>query len=338
MGSPCTQMNRERDNRLAMSMEAAINIYYSEAQSPVNSEALVECALSAVHQAAAENAGSAQWIYLRVGVEPQAPPSLVVREIATAIEQSGAITPIGLWWWLNKLDSLGFAIRLRMQLPSPWTVSTKEQLLACLEQKGIKATYLRYEPELLLFGGTHGIDIAHHIFARDSMFLASWSRAADAGSWPIISPGLSFALVLHLLRSSGLDLFEQWDLFNRLADKRETPRQEDATVEACTRIVKRVVATSPEALIALYEGPLRSLLREYVSDIEEAGRALSRAYFGGKLECGLRGFLVPVILFHWNRIRLPFLVQGELARAAVTLFSRLSRKGRGAGHVASATL
>jgi len=64
----------------------------------------------------------------------------------------------------------------------------------------------------------------------------------------------------------------------------------------------------------LYRGEKAHLIDEYGAFLDAFGRNISYL-FDGRLECGLREFLVPIISVHWNRVRLtPF---GHLPTAFV---------------------
>ena len=328
MQTACIPTRTDRETRLLCSLDEAVSAYCSGETRTIDSGAVVERVLAAMHQELRAQDGATQWIYLRVAVKPGAQTSVAICEVASCIDECNNHVAISQWWWLNKWDPLGPALRVRIQTPTASARETTHLLLSCLEKRGLEATLPRYEPELLLFGGHDGIEIAHRLFAIDSMFLVSWLRSTEARNLPVVPPGLSFALVMHLARGAGLDLFEQWDLFDRLAAKRTAGPEQNATEASCIRIVKQLLAAPAESLLPIFSDPLRVLVKKHLDNLQNVGMQIAQAYFGGRLDCGLREFLVPVVLFHWNRIGLAASAQGGFARAAAQELRHLSREGR----------
>ena len=88
-----------------------------------------------------------------------------------------------------------------------------------------------------------------------------------------------------------------------------------------------MISGGAEAVFALYSDAERRVLETYAGELERAAAELLRVHVAGRLECGLRAFLAPVFLFHWNRIALSSSLQWGLARAAANEFARLTQKG-----------
>jgi hypothetical protein len=93
-------------------------------------------------------------------------------------------------------------------------------------------------------------------------------------------------------------------------------------------MVARVIGAGPNAVFSIYREERAQLLTDYGTQLDQCGRNLSRAYFNGDLECGLRELLVPIIIFHLNRAGFSWLHQTRLSHAAADEFRRITRKGR----------
>ncbi|HLJ27928.1 MAG TPA: thiopeptide-type bacteriocin biosynthesis protein [Candidatus Angelobacter sp.] len=321
----CSHTDAQRREVLAGNIAETVSRFYMGEHEGFHLGYVVERAMQAIEAGICEQDGSEHWIYFRIAVEPRNRSRMIVFDIAGSIAESNSAAPISQWWWLNKWDPLGSAVRLRMQVPFDRKCEAEREVSLRLRQRGLEFSVLRYEPELRLFGGAEGIRIAHELFAYDSGFLVSWARQSDPQRGPMIPPGLSLALMIDLARGTGLDLFELWDLFDRLAAKRVI--SDDPVSLKCRDLATRVIAAGPDALFAFYDGEQQRLLSSYRARLRQCAERLSRAYFQGDLECGLRGSLVPMILFHWNRVGLPSIAQAALSHSAADEFARRSRKG-----------
>lgn len=322
----CLHTKAARREILAVSVAEAIAQFYDDKRKCFHMGYVVERAIQAIESGISEQDHSECWIYFRIAVNPRRRKKTIVFDVAESIWESISAVPITRWWWLNKSDVLGPAVRLRLQLPFEHIREAKDEVSLRLTQKGLELSILPYEPELRLFGGVTGIKVAHELFAYDSNFLVAWARQSDIQEQlPLIAPGLSLALMIDLARACGLDLFELWDLFDRIAAKRPLP--DNPLYLKCKALASRVIATEPETLFGLYGGERQNLLFAYRTQIRQCAEQLSIAHFRGDLECGLRESLAPIILFHWNRAGLSSGAQAAISRSAADEFERLSRRG-----------
>jgi len=280
---------------------------------------LVEHAAAVLVRARREVADDVPWIYLRIGVDSGHGNALVITKVApvlTALEQQRLVQG---WWWMNKRDICGNAVRVRILMPPRSTATTRAAITDAFLGMGASISTLYYEPELCLFGGARGMEVAHEHFIADSRFLVQWLAASEAATDAAIPDGLSFALVLWLVRAAGLDLFEVWDVFSRIHAKRRFPSLPEHVVDSYRRMVGRVVEAPREEVCRLWGGERSRLLTEHVGELSRLGAALSRLHYEGRLERGLREVLAALALFQWNRAGLSLARQTGLSAAAVAV-------------------
>jgi thiopeptide-type bacteriocin biosynthesis protein len=290
--------------------------------------ALVESANAAICRLISESSDLERWLYFRIAVESTAGANaFLAYRLAPMLRE--LVEPYGItrWWWLRKGDEFGRAVRLRIAVPSSNTKEITLDVSARLERLGCNLTPLRYEPELRLFGGAAGIKIAHDHFCADSKFLVSCMHEANSEGLPVIPLGLSLALALRLLRSSRLDLFESWDVFDRICAKRPGTQNQRGATAKFQRLAETVVHAGTDQIFRLYQNNKATSLSEYVTAIDMLGYELHRTYYRGGLECGIREFLAPVVLFHWNRAGIPGAIQSCLSHAVALELCHLSRAG-----------
>jgi thiopeptide-type bacteriocin biosynthesis protein len=278
---------------------------------------LVEHAAAVMARARREIADDAPWIYLRIGVDAGHGTALVVTKVAPVLAALEEQRLVRGWWWLNKRDICGSAVRLRILMPPRSNATARAAITDAVLGIGAPISTLCYEPELCLFGGAKGMEIAHEHFIADSRFLARWLARGQAATNSAIPDGLSFALVLWLARAAGLDLFEMWDVFSRIYAMRRLPSFPEQVVASYRRIVGRVVEASREDVCQLWGDEESRMLTEHVAELSRLGAALSRLHYEGRLERGLREVLAALALFQWNRAGLSWSRQTGLSYAAV---------------------
>jgi thiopeptide-type bacteriocin biosynthesis protein len=289
---------------------------------------IVEQADAAIHRAITESAEGERWLYFRLAMEDAGHDKIISHEIAPLMQGLKSVSLINGWWWLYKRDPHGLAARLRIAMPEPAFREVEIAVAARCGRLGRSYRVLQYEPELRLFGGSRGMKAAHQHFCEDSAFLAAWARQDGSPSLPIIPEGLSLALTIRLLRAAGLDLFECWDVFDRVCDKRRLGNLDDSRLAGYRTLAAKVAQAAPEQIFQLYSGTEQAkLIKDYVSFLDNFGHGLAGIYYEGQLECGLREFLVPIILFHWNRVGLKPFGQFGLSHSIAYEFARLTRKG-----------
>lgn len=254
-----------------------------------------------------------QTVYLRIPVKPVTGPLVVSLQIAPVIQRAKDMLPIIGWWWLNKADPLGAAVRLRIITKADAHDVVCLELQNRLRSVGLESKKLLYEPEIFLFGGNAGMEIAHKWFCIDSEFVAAWVRHHQTRIREVVAPGLLVALAVHTLRAARLDIFEMWDVSCRLQAQRPYRGSSRAHDSVCEKL-HRFVWISPERFADLWSGDCEIILKNYLVAVQEVAHELVEAYYSGALRCGVREFLTVILLFHWNRVNLFPSLQASFAR------------------------
>ncbi|WP_433259802.1 thiopeptide-type bacteriocin biosynthesis protein (plasmid) [Streptosporangium sp. CA-135522] len=177
-----------------------------------------------------------------------------------------------------------------------------------------RCTETIYEPETEAFGGDQGMAAAHDLFHGDSRHIFTHLAYLDAG--PVRRRELSVLLCTALMRTAGLDWFERGDVWAKVVALR--PAKQDALAEQWEPFqaaVERLLVSDISLGGDLRSGPI-AFAAGWVSGFEAAGRRLRALAEEGLLARGLRAVIAHHVIFHWNRVGLPALVQANLALAA----------------------
>jgi thiopeptide-type bacteriocin biosynthesis protein len=223
-----------------------------------------------------------------------------------ALVESGAASG---WWFMNKPP--GWRIRLHETQSD-----AARQVLDELVSAGAITAWVPaiYEPETAAFGGTFGMDIAHDLFCADTNGLLSHLRTNDK----LKRRELSMLLINAMFDAARLDMFERGDVFARVADMRPQPSSDIAEQKSALTQQLRTITTAPADAIdcSLVRAP-NDLTRRWRAAFDVAGRRFADAALAsGQLNRGLRAILAHIVIFHWNRLRLPAATQALLAHAA----------------------
>lgn len=231
-------------------------------------------------------------------------------EMATLVAD-GAVT---CWWFIRKPPGL----RLRYQPADQWARRRLERLLdALIAQQQISGwTPGIYEPEIHAFGGLEGMDVSHILFQHDSRNLLDYlTRARQRGTPELGRRELAMLLISTLLRSAGLDWFEQGDVWARVAAERAYTA-DVACSERIKRAVHRLMTTDVGSASSLVSGGPLASLDDWITGFGRAGQQLAELNRRGVLERGLRAVLAHHVIFHWNRLGLSVTDQRTLSTLA----------------------
>lgn len=169
-----------------------------------------------------------------------------------------------------------------------------------------------YEPETTAFGGPPGMQVAHDLFHRDSRHvLRHLGRPSSTRSLGRRELGVLLCSVL--MRSAGQDWFEQGDVWTRVAKQRPAELDRPLSQHLKSAVHQLMIVDVGPSSRLINGGPL-SDIAAWVWDFEQAGRRLGNLVTRGQLERGLRAVLAHHVIFHWNRLGLPFTDQHVLAK------------------------
>ncbi len=241
----------------------------------------------------------------------------------TSAETAGLIVS---WFFIRKAPCW----RLRF-LPSHDSTEHEattfiHQRLQTLKETGRIAGWVEtlYEPETYAFGGATAMDVAHHLFHSDSRHILAYltsNRATPSGGRGDQRRELSILLCSILMRGARQDWYEQGDIWARVAENRSLPPDMPSdrlhTMETDLRRLMTVDA-SPASALMKDNGPL-TFLPDWAAAFADAGRALGDLAGNGTLRRGVRAVLAHHVIFHWNRLGLPYTTQCILANVATAV-------------------
>lgn len=271
-------------------------------KTPAELGRLLEVVKGAIDASTSQDCDHSVWLYYRIAVPSweqaaQAIPG-IIWPIMDVLSRKALIHG---WWWLYKQDLLGSAIRLRLFIPRHSVDEVDCCFIHAIAESEYQVFSLVYEPEIHLFGGPEGIETAHKFFCADSRFLARWAVLDASVRDTIVPAGLSVALIIRLLSAAKLDSFEIWGFMEKLAATRSAGSPADNELLQYRKMLTMILP-SPNAAFSVDYGKPSHLLVDYVEQVSAVGEELHRLYFSGRLGCGLREILVPLVLFHWNRV------------------------------------
>ncbi|QKV95936.1 methyltransferase [Streptomyces sp. NA02950] len=174
-----------------------------------------------------------------------------------------------------------------------------------------------YEPEVHAFGGVEGMAAAHRLFHRDSRGLLTYLQGGG-GAKNGHRREMSLMLGSILMRSAGLDWYEQGDVWARVAAHRALPTTSDQrSSDRLQAAVHRLITVDAEDQMS--EGGPLAHAAGWACAYAAAGQELAHLAASGALHRGLRNILAHHVIFAWNRIGLPYATQAALAATATTV-------------------
>ena len=204
--------------------------------------------------------------------------------------------------------------RIRYQPASGTRASTEHQLDELAAAGCITGwTRVIYEPEAFAFGGPQAMDTAHRLFHADSRCLLGYLRDQPAGGH---RREISLMLCSIMMRAASQDLFEQGDVWARVAAYRKAPPPVGPDRPGLPGKVRHLITADTGSWMR--HGAALGRHDVWAAAYEAAGRDLAGLNAAGRLHRGLRDILAHHVIFAWNRAGLPYKTQSVLADAAKT--------------------
>jgi thiopeptide-type bacteriocin biosynthesis protein len=217
------------------------------------------------------------------------------------------------WWFIRKHPCW----RIRYQLESGNQARIEQHLNALAAAGHITSwTPVVYEPEVHAFGGPEAMAVAHHLFHTDSHAILTYLRDQPEGRH---RREISLMLCSIMMRAARQDLFEQGDIWARVADHRKSPPGTTPGRPGLPAHIRHLITADAESQMR-HGGPLTSCA-QWAAAYADTGRELADLAVTGRLHRGLRDVLAHHVIFVWNRLGLPYAIQSVLAATAkATIF------------------
>lgn len=245
-----------------------------------------------------------------VFADPRAAEQVAADHLAPLLADLESQQLIDAWFYVRKGP---WRLRLRPTSPganAPLTAQLTQHLTR-LRRAGhlTGVTPGIYEPETHAFGGPAAMAAAHQLWHHDSRHLLNPTAQERTHRRE-----LSTILCAAMMRAAELDLYEQADVWARVADHRDPPPP--AHVDALRAAARRLITVDPTGLVRA--GAALAPARQHIDAHTTAGATLGQLNHTGRLRRGLRAVLAHHVIFAWNRRGIPGPHQAALATAAAS--------------------
>ncbi len=248
----------------------------------------------------------------------------VTERLAPALLAAEADGQLSGWWFMNKQP---WRLRYVAHEPAPIVLALLDDWVA----DGTAQSHMTgiYEPETEAFGGAGAMTAAHALFHEDSRHLLAYPvKDGHLGRRET-----AILLMSSLMRASGLDWFEQGDVWAKVSALRP-----GTGTPASTRLTSamRSLMTTEARSLCREHGPLDGHA-DWIAAFERVGTTLAYLAAQGDLTRGLRAVIAHHTIFHANRAGLPSADQHTLfhiAREAVMGSSENTASAPGSGSAA----
>jgi thiopeptide-type bacteriocin biosynthesis protein len=219
---------------------------------------------------------------------------------------------IAAWWFIRKSPCW----RIRYQAADPAATIRVEQHLDELVSSGHITGWTRvvYEPEVRAFGGPEAMTAAHALFHADSRAILTYLCGHPGARH---RREISLMLCSIMLRTAQQDIYEQGDIWARIADHRQIPPGPIAGRLPPLEQVRRLITADAE--YQMRDGAALAHCAQWATAYATAGGTLAALAAAGQLHRGLRDVLTHHVIFAWNRLGLTYTTQSVLASTAKTV-------------------
>ncbi|MFB7474561.1 thiopeptide-type bacteriocin biosynthesis protein [Kitasatospora sp. NPDC056184] len=238
--------------------------------------------------------------------------AIAAQHLAPALHDAESVGAT--WWFIRKYPC--WRLRIHHDPRHGDAPATVAAALDALTTSGAPRWWTGlYEPEAFAFGGNHAMTTAHRLFHADSRAIL---HHAVREPWPLGRRELSVLLCTTMFHAAGLEWYEMGDVWQHVSH--EPPLPDHVPLDRLPRMADRirqllVADTEPSGPVFHHQGPA-AFAAPWADAFRQAGTALGAAARAGTLDRGLRRVLAYHVIFHWNRLGIPYTAQGVLARAA----------------------
>ncbi|WP_411342579.1 thiopeptide-type bacteriocin biosynthesis protein [Paenibacillus sp. WLX1005] len=211
------------------------------------------------------------------------------------------------FWFMRKSFNGDNHIRLRFKN----TVSTDE-IEQFFSAEKINFNKIIYEPEVFLFGGERGTELAHNYFCLSSNLLVNYlvnKESIKMFNYIVIY------ISKYIIEKVNADNFEIWDCWSKIFQLREFDLEKyKKIIEKNYRSFELLSDMRVDELLSNYSENFREFfLNEYIPNLDILIEEHKNHYFKGDLTRGIRSILSAIIIFNWNIFGLKAGLQGSLA-------------------------
>ena len=219
------------------------------------------------------------------------------------------------FFFMHKPPGLRLRFRGKSGSVAPDVAPLMEQLIS--SGTAVDYAFGTYEPEVYLFGGPVGMELAHAFFTADSLLILDYVRRCATGDAVLPSPMVSLIMLDRMLVIVTGDPWEAWDVWMRVHSLRGGVEIFGSLLEDAGKILDLAGYAIPILVAKL----LLPGLDAFEDRIVVIGQRIQQALIKGQLPTGLRRLLPFWIAFHWNRMGFGLEMQQHLAAAMVQLRS-----------------
>jgi thiopeptide-type bacteriocin biosynthesis protein len=268
----------------------------------------IEAFMGAGRAALAQEVPTENWLYLRIELpDLKVAKRVITKSLYPVLTKLAAKGTIRRFWFLLKGDTC-YHLRLRIFGETATLRSAAiEALMKALRpgepRSGVTVCReLIYEPETALFGGPWAMELVHEFFHHDSLFTMAWMGLPQQENGGLSHHQVSVIMLLHFLRSAGLDAFEQWDVWTKVYKLRPGNVEELALAwEAQQEGFRLLMYVDPKVVQDAVAAKGSKILNDYYEGVGSVGARLWEGNRTGRLERGLRHVVATNVVFHWNR-------------------------------------
>ncbi|MDA1526826.1 thiopeptide-type bacteriocin biosynthesis protein [Bacillus cereus group sp. TH260-2LC] len=218
------------------------------------------------------------------------------------------------FWFMRKKDKVTH-LRLRFYLPEEFVMDDLKSILniTCNEREGISVIY---EPEVFLFGGDKGMDIAHLYFIENTKLYTEYLQCQKELSNTIGGIELFLWISNFIVTQTNLDKFEIWDVWKRIDKLRFVEYEKIKSIVDSNKLkIETILSMSVEEVFArIKSSRFREVFEKSVKLFSYLGEELFTLNIEGELTRGIRGILSCIVIFNWNMIGFSPGIQAGLAK------------------------